>query len=205
MNQYNNIIHRITGHTPYEVFYSNNKDLWQEVYNNTLNNYNKSKRNFITYNINEEALLINNIIKIKNKNKEGYQILAINKIKKKKSFNKICVVIKQKYNNGNYLIKINNDYKEYKLFKDDLYIVSFNMLRKCDKHIWEKLSELYSKLKFDIKDNNKEEDIIISDEEDNNNLNDINKVNKEKSNFNYIYDIDKDVSEFMRKFRSLSI
>ena len=205
MNQYNNIIHRITGHTPYEVFYSNNKDLWQEVYNNTLNNYNKSKRNFITYNINEEALLINNIIKIKNKNKEGYQILAINKIKKKKSFNKICVVIKQKYNNGNYLIKINNDYKEYKLFKDDLYIVSFNMLRKCDKHIWEKLSELYRKLKFDIKDNNKEEDIIISDEEDNNNLNDINKVNKEKSNFNYIYDIDKDVSEFMRKFRSLSI
>ena len=191
MNQYNNIIHRITGHTPYEVFYSNNKDLWQEVYNNTLNNYNKSNRNFITYNINEEALLINNIIKIKNKNKEGYQILAINKIKKKKSFNKICVVIKQKYNNGNYLIKINNDYKEYKLFKDDLYIVSFNMLRKCDKHIWEKLSELYSKLKFDIKDNN--------------NLNDINKVNKEKSNFNYIYDIDKDVSEFMRKFRSLSI
>ena len=149
--------------------------------------------------------LINNIIKTKNKNKEGYQIIAINKIKKKKSFNKICVVIKQNYNNGNYLIKFNNNYKEFKLFKDDLYIVTFNMLRKCDKHIWEKLSELYSELKFDIKDNHKEEDIIISDEEDNNNLNNINKLNKEKSNFNYIYDIDKDVSESMRKFRSLSI
>jgi len=94
MNQYNNIIHRITGYTPYEVFYFNNKVLWNEVYNNTLNNYNKSKSNFITYNINEEVLLINNIIKTKNKNKEDYQILAINKIKKKKNFNKICVVIK---------------------------------------------------------------------------------------------------------------
>ena len=79
------------------------------------------------------------------------------------------------------------------------------MLRKCDKHIWEKINALYSKLKFDIKKNNKEKDIINSEEEDNTNLNHINKLNKEQSNFNYIYNIDKDVSEFMRKFRSLSI
>jgi len=80
------------------------------------------------------------------------------------------------------------------------------MIRKCHKHIWEKLNALYSKLKFDIQNNNnKEEDIINSEEEDNTNLNQINKLNKEESNFNYIYNIDKDVFEFMRKIRSLSI
>ena len=54
------------------------------------------------------------------------------------------------------------------------------MLRKCDKHIWEKLNALYSKLKFDIKNNNKEEDIINSEEEDNTNLNHINNWIKNK-------------------------
>ena len=42
MNSYNQTIHRTKKHTPYEIFYSTNKNLFIEVYNNTLEAYNKS-------------------------------------------------------------------------------------------------------------------------------------------------------------------
>ena len=32
MLNYNNSIHKTTNHTPYEVFHSQNKDLYKEVY-----------------------------------------------------------------------------------------------------------------------------------------------------------------------------
>ena len=44
MNTYNNTIHNNTNHTPFEVFYSNNNDLFSEVYNNIIQSYNKAKR-----------------------------------------------------------------------------------------------------------------------------------------------------------------
>ena len=82
MNIYNNSVHRITRHTPNEVFYSENKDLFLEVYNNILNFYKQTQKDNIMYNQNEKVLLINNIIKSKKKNKKGYYILSINKVKK---------------------------------------------------------------------------------------------------------------------------
>ena len=36
MNNYNNTIHKATKHTPYEVFYSNNQNLFNEIYTYTL-------------------------------------------------------------------------------------------------------------------------------------------------------------------------
>ena len=37
MNNYNNTIHKTTKYTPYEVFYSNNQNLFNEIYTYTLN------------------------------------------------------------------------------------------------------------------------------------------------------------------------
>ena len=45
MNAYNNTIHNITKYTPFEVFYSNNNDLFSEVYNYSMQCYNKSQKN----------------------------------------------------------------------------------------------------------------------------------------------------------------
>jgi len=49
MNTYNNTIHNTTKHIPFEVFYSNNNDLFSEVYNNTIQCYNKSQKDTIIF------------------------------------------------------------------------------------------------------------------------------------------------------------
>ena len=67
------------------MFYSNNQNLFNEVYSNTMDYYVKSQKDTITYTENEKPFLFNHIIKSKNKNKDGYFILTINKVKKNKS------------------------------------------------------------------------------------------------------------------------
>ena len=63
MNKYNNTVHKTTKHTPYEVFYSHNKDLFLEVYNNTVENFNKNNNVDIKFEEKEKCLLIINVIK----------------------------------------------------------------------------------------------------------------------------------------------
>ena len=67
MNSYNNSTHRVTKHTPFENFYSQNKELFFEVYQITKEFFEKRQRNSITYDLNEKCLLINNISKTKKK------------------------------------------------------------------------------------------------------------------------------------------
>ena len=65
MNSYNNSIHRVTKHTPFEIFYSQNKELFFEVYQNTKEYFEKRQKDSISYDMNEKCLLINNITKSK--------------------------------------------------------------------------------------------------------------------------------------------
>ena len=83
--------------------------------------------------------LINNILKSK-KNSKWYFNITVNKVKKDKSFVKIFVIINKILGGGKYLIKINKQYKNYDLEKNDLCLVDFKMLRKCQTNLWEKLN-----------------------------------------------------------------
>ena len=75
-------MHKKPKHSWYEVFYSQNKDLLLEVYNNIVDSYNKNNLYFIKYEEKEKCLTINNFIKDKtiNKNKKGFYKLTLNKI-----------------------------------------------------------------------------------------------------------------------------
>ena len=75
MNTYNNIIHNTTKHTLFEVFYSNKKDLFSEVYNNIITAYNKSQKDTIIYKKDEKCLILNGIMKSKNKTTNGILFL----------------------------------------------------------------------------------------------------------------------------------
>ena len=62
------------------------------------------------------------------------------KIKKKNLYGKINVSIVN-ISGTNYKIKIEKDYEELSLFKDDLYIVEYKLLSKCFKNLWDNLLE----------------------------------------------------------------
>ena len=83
VNIYNKTIHRITKHTPNEIFYSSNEDFFKLIINNILDNYNKANKTNLIFKEQEKILLINNIVKTKQKTKSGNIILTINKVKKK--------------------------------------------------------------------------------------------------------------------------
>ena len=92
MNIYNKTKHNITKYSPNEVFYSINESLWKKIYNNIMDYYNKNNKENKSFKLNEKALMMNNFIKLKHKNNKGYIILMKNKLKKNKSFIKICVI-----------------------------------------------------------------------------------------------------------------
>ena len=112
MNSYNNTVHRITKNIPYEIFYSTNNELFTEVYI-YFEFYKKTQKNKIIYNSEEKALLVNNILKSKNKNKKGYYSLILNKVKKNKSLYITYLLVKKNLNNGSYLIEIKKENKKY--------------------------------------------------------------------------------------------
>jgi len=145
VNAYNNTVHSVTKHTPFEIFYTHNNDLMLEVYHNTVNYFSKRNKDSITYDINERCLLINNIIKSKKIKSKGYFEISINKIKKDKIFIKMCAIIKKVVGGGKYLLEIANNYKEYNLKKNDLCLVDFKMIRKCEKKLWENINNYKNK------------------------------------------------------------
>jgi len=80
MKIYSNTIHSTTKHTPNEVFYFNSKDLYNDVKNNTIERF-KYIRN-LSYNFcnNENCLLYNNLLIVKQANKFGNYYLIKNNI-----------------------------------------------------------------------------------------------------------------------------
>ena len=93
-----------------------------------------SFKNFISDNINfknNEKCLMKAKFKIKKIFKDSSQrVLEYDKIKRKKYFQKLNVIILEKLGT-NYKIKIVNNYSEFGFKKGDLYIVDYKLLNKC--------------------------------------------------------------------------
>ena len=124
VNSHNNIKHRTT----YEVFYSENEELFKEVKENTL----KSSKNYFNdediFNINDPILLYNNFERVFNK-KHNFYILNKSKIQKKVFYN-ICGSIKSRYNKNQYIILIENNYEDFKFKKFAQYLVKSYLIKK---------------------------------------------------------------------------
>ena len=125
--------------------------------------------------------MINNIIITSIKFKDKYLIIEKNKIKKNKSFIKIIVEIKENLGGGLYLIKIIQNTLNINLKKNQCYVVNFNLLRKCDENIINKIfnynsnintnCSLYSDSEEKISNSDDEitiEELELSDDNDNN-------------------------------------
>ena len=97
MHIYNNIVHKSTNHTPNEVFYSQSQALYDEVKANCIKSFKYLENLEYDFSANDKCLLKNNFIVIKHKDKNGYYFLSKNKVKKDKSFYKLCCKIKVKY------------------------------------------------------------------------------------------------------------
>ena len=61
-------------------------------------------------------------------------ILTINKIKHLKIYKKINAIILEK-SKLNYKIKISKDYAIFNVYKDDVYFVNYQLLKKCSKNV----------------------------------------------------------------------
>ena len=136
MKRYNRTKHKTTKFAPNEIFYNTSEEFYKIIYNNTFDYYEKNNKSNCLFQINEKCLMINNFVKLKNKTKEGYLFLMKNKVKRNKSFVKICVEIIDYINGGNYIIKIIGDYNYYNLLNDEKYAVPNKMLIKCDISVW---------------------------------------------------------------------
>ena len=92
-------------------------------------------------------------------------MLVYDKLKYKRTYTKINVIILNKLHN-NYKIKIAKDYKKYNISKNDIYLCSFKLLKKCSEEAWENylVSKSFNHYDFDdVVDDN----IIVSDYEEN--------------------------------------
>ncbi len=67
VKHYNRTIYTVTKFSPIEIFYSSNKNLFDDVYKNTINYYANNKISNINYKIREKCLISNNIL-LSNKN-----------------------------------------------------------------------------------------------------------------------------------------
>ena len=112
---YNNTIHITTQFKPIEIFYTTSEDIKNDVYMNTLNSFKHLNVDHTIFSIYEKVLLYSNFIidNLKSTNKIKY--LAINKVKKKKTFYKLCASVCENFNNGFYKIIIEKNYKFYNL------------------------------------------------------------------------------------------
>ena len=82
---------------------------------------------------------MNKKFKIKKKgNSENPGVLLYDKIKNKKYYGKINVRVLEKIGE-NYKIKIEKNYSEINLNKNDLYTVNYKLLEKCSLFVWNSL------------------------------------------------------------------
>lgn len=189
VKNYNRKIHTVTKFSPIEIFYSNNKNLFDDVYKNTINYYANNKISNINYKIGEKCLISNNILLSKKKFQKKYIIIEKNKIKNNKSFIKIIGEIKEVLGAGYYLVKILQHNNSYNLKKDDSYVIPFNLLHKASEDIIKKLMEFNDNNKnIELTEENSEEKISTSSENyslsesDNNDL-EMNEFEKNKIEF----------------------
>ena len=152
VKKYNNHVHSSTKYTPNAVFYSNSKELFSKVLHNIKNTFKRYTKEANIYIQNEKCLLNNKFIIQKKYKQNSVGILKYNRVTNQKIYEKINVTILAK-NVNSYKIKIEKDYKKYNLFKGDLYMVNYNLLKKCTENVWNNLLNI-----------NKEEDLSSSDD-----------------------------------------
>ena len=135
--------------------------------NNIKNSFKYIGKEFKNFKLNEKCLL-NGKFKIQKpfkKNIIGY--IDFDKIKYKKIYTKINVIIKE-VKDSLYKISISKNYPDFNLYKNDLYYVNYKLLYKCSNEAWEKNLKKKEKIyeDNDIIENNtyideKEEQYII--------------------------------------------
>lgn len=87
----------------------------------------------------EKVLLFNNFVIDKNKTNNNKKYLSSNKVKKNKSFYKICASIINNMENGMYEILIEKTYRIYRLEKYDICIVSTDLIKKVEEDVWDNI------------------------------------------------------------------
>ena len=135
---YNNHKHTSTKFTPNEQFFTKDHKIFEEAKNNIKNSFKYIGKLFKTFKL-KDLVLVNPRFIIKKKcinNKPGF--LLFKRIKHRNIYNKINAMI---INNegSNYLIKIAKDYPMYEINKDELYYVSYKLIRKCSEETWKNL------------------------------------------------------------------
>jgi len=112
-----------------------------ETYTNTFNSFKYINADISLFNNYEIVLLSSNFIIDKNKSTKNVKNLCFNKMKKKKTFCKLCATIWESFKNGFYNIIIERDYKEYGLYKFDICNLRKQLLIKIEENIWNKIYE----------------------------------------------------------------
>ena len=103
--------------------------------------------------------------------------LIKNKLRKNKSFYKICLEVINILGGGYYIKKILNDHKDFNLRKEDKFEVSLNLLKNCDIDTFSNIMKLHSVYKNNYKDIiNSENSDKLSIESDSNSYEEKNKV-----------------------------
>ena len=145
--------------------------------------------------------MLNNILISNQKTKDGYIILLKNKVKKNKSFLKICCIIENYIDGGNYIVKIIGNYPSYKLKNNQKYCVSNKMLVKTDNITWNHYLEY---LNCNIQKNDYQEELNISLNSEESYSDEI--INREndslnKSEFKFInFNIDSEIKGLNKSF-----
>ena len=65
-------------------------------------------------------------------------VLIYDRVKNKINYRKLNIIVLSK-NGSNHRIKISKNYPDYKLKKDDIYLVNYKLLNKCSSEAWDKL------------------------------------------------------------------
>ena len=138
VKKYNNHIHRTTKYTPNQIFYSNDEELYREVLDNIKSLFKSIGSENANFKKNEKCLLKCKFIikKAFKENNDG--VLIYDKVKNKINYRKLNVIVLSK-NGSNYRIKISKNYPDYKLKKDEIYLVDYKLLNKCSSEAWDKL------------------------------------------------------------------
>ena len=164
VKKYNNHVHSSTKYSPNSIFYSNSKELFENVLNNLKNSFRRFTKDANVY-INNEKCLLNNKFIIQKKYKiNSPGILKFNRVINQKIYEKIIVTIISK-NVNSYKIRIEKDYKIYNIFKKDLYWVNYNLLKKCTENVWNKLLDSVRDENSSNNDDIYENNNVINDDE----------------------------------------
>ena len=110
-------------------------------------------------------MFLNGKFKIKKYCKDNIPaVLDVNRLKYKKIYSEINVIIKEN-SNTNYIISIADDYSSINLSKNDLYSVNYKLLYKCTVDAWDKNLSLNKDKNFDYNAIIDDYNILNEDEE----------------------------------------